>query len=168
MDSIIKNHGDPYKPLFMPNLATTFACVFARSNEKDRSSLFKLRSTWTPIFPSERLYALDLKVQTIDPAWPLAAKPPGHGAPNAGGAGPNIHINPAVFARQSSVGETDRESEEIKRMERELMDLKKKKLQLELEATRKEVAQVIKFILKSWSIRTGILAVSLGIWESGP
>lgn len=56
-------------------------------DEKTRQSLYKLRQTWNDIFPERKLYALDLKVNQIDPAWPITASPP------ADGIG-NIHVNP--------------------------------------------------------------------------
>lgn len=149
LDSIIKNHGDPYRPLFSKNLTSTFTTVFTKSNEKIRAALFKLRNTWTPIFPAAKLYQLDMAVKKLDPAWPISAKPPAKAnihikPPGSGSGSANIHINPAVFGRQQSQSppETDKEGEEMKRMEKELKELKRKKLELELENARKEFAQV--------------------------
>lgn len=52
-------------------------------DENTRKSLFKLRSTWDDIFPATKLYTLDVKVNSIDPAWPI--KPLQN---------PSIHVNP--------------------------------------------------------------------------
>lgn len=53
-------------------------------DEKIRSQMFKLRETWHEVFPSTKLYQLDVKVNLIDPAWPIQAQP--HQS--------NIHVNP--------------------------------------------------------------------------
>lgn len=47
--------------------------------------MYKLRQTWPDIIPNKQLYLLDVKVQRIDPAWPITAKAPEHGV---------IHVNP--------------------------------------------------------------------------
>ena len=98
MDSIVKNHSDPYKKLFAGNVVPTFAHVFKYSQEKARAALFKLRGTWNDIFSSATLIELDRAVNKLDPAWPIA-KPkvsPVVSHPT------NIHINPAVFGRTST------------------------------------------------------------------
>lgn len=46
--------------------------------------MFKLRETWHDVFPATKLYQLDVKVNLIDPAWPIQAQP--HQS--------NIHVNP--------------------------------------------------------------------------
>ena len=51
LDSIVKNHGDPYRSVFQPNLVSTFAAVFeAIEDPRIRISLHKLRNTWNSIF----------------------------------------------------------------------------------------------------------------------
>lgn len=55
-------------------------------DEATRKSLFKLRSTWDEIFPLKKLYALDVRVNSIDPAWPIKPLPPNVNA--------SIHVNP--------------------------------------------------------------------------
>lgn len=56
-------------------------------NEKVREKLFALRQTWAEIFPATKMYALDVKVNHIDPGWPIVAKlPPAKS--------PAIHVNP--------------------------------------------------------------------------
>jgi cytoskeletal protein RodZ len=37
--------------------------------------LYKLRLTWTDIFPRGKLYAIDIKANEIDPNWPLITPP---------------------------------------------------------------------------------------------
>lgn len=49
--------------------------------------MFKLRQTWNEVFPAKKLYALDVRVQCIDPAWPITAPPPTL----------SIHVNPRFF-----------------------------------------------------------------------
>lgn len=55
-------------------------------DENTRKSLFKLRSTWDEIFPLKKLYALDVRVNSVDPAWPIKPLPPNVNA--------SIHVNP--------------------------------------------------------------------------
>ena len=57
-------------------------------DEKTRQAMFKLRQTWNDLFPSHKLYALDIKVHQVDPAWPITAPPP---SPEAS---TSIHVNP--------------------------------------------------------------------------
>ncbi|KAH9496037.1 hypothetical protein Btru_014990 [Bulinus truncatus] len=86
IDSIIKNLSTTdYPQLFAQCIVQIFCGVFEEVDEKTRTSLYKLRQTWVEIIPNKQLYILDRKVQLIDPAWPITAKPPEHG---------NIHVNP--------------------------------------------------------------------------
>lgn len=55
-------------------------------DENTRKSLFKLRSTWDDVFPLKKLYALDVRVNSVDPAWPIKPLPPTVNA--------SIHVNP--------------------------------------------------------------------------
>lgn len=63
-------------------------------DENTRKSLFKLRSTWDDVFPPKKLYALDVRVNSVDPAWPIKPLPPN--------ANPSIHVNPK-FLKQVGV-----------------------------------------------------------------
>ncbi|KAK1875209.1 Pre-mRNA cleavage complex 2 protein Pcf11 [Dissostichus eleginoides] len=87
VDSIVKNVGGEYLAVFAKNLITSFICVFEKVDENTRKSLFKLRSTWEDVFPLKKLYALDVRVNSVDPAWPIKALPPS--VSNA-----SIHVNP--------------------------------------------------------------------------
>lgn len=55
-------------------------------DENTRKSLFKLRSTWDDVFPLKKLYSLDVRVNSLDPAWPIKPLPPTVNA--------SIHVNP--------------------------------------------------------------------------
>lgn len=46
--------------------------------------MYALRLTWNEVFPSQKLYALDVKVKRIDNNWPITAKQ----------VPPSIHVNP--------------------------------------------------------------------------
>ena len=117
LDSILKNHTRPYHELLQQNIVSIFTNVFQNvprdQTEKCRTSLYKLRVTWTDhYFSPTKLLQLDRKIQTIDPNWPIipskkaglvdrkvetdvqdtAIRTPGQ----------SIHINPAVFGRQPS------------------------------------------------------------------
>lgn len=162
LDSILKNHTKPYHELLQQNIVAVFSHVFQNAPrpeaEKIRSSLYKLRLTWTDnYFTLNTLLQLDNKIKTMDPNWPVVPSkknPPQNIGAQSGGnvqrtPGQSILINPAVFGRQSSsasssnnVEDSDkvkRYEEELKRKELELMELKMKKEQLELEAMRKDL-----------------------------
>ena len=51
--------------------------------------MYKLRQTWNEIFPRSKLYALDVQVHKIDPAWPITAPAPETVS--------SIHVNPKFF-----------------------------------------------------------------------
>ncbi|XP_037604687.1 LOW QUALITY PROTEIN: pre-mRNA cleavage complex 2 protein Pcf11 [Sebastes umbrosus] len=94
VDSIVKNVGGEYLAVFAKNLITSFICVFEKVDENTRKSLFKLRSTWDDVFPLKKLYALDVRVNSVDPAWPIKPLPP------TVNASASIHVNPK-FLKQS-------------------------------------------------------------------
>jgi len=83
LDSIIKNHTDPYAVLFQQNIVSVFASVFKVSNEKIRAQLFKLRGTWNIFFAHQKLNQLDRRIREIDPAWPMMDPKRMHSAPPA-------------------------------------------------------------------------------------
>ncbi|CAH1802866.1 unnamed protein product, partial [Owenia fusiformis] len=86
IDSIMKNvHEGNYVQAFTNNIVQTFCGVFEKVDEKTRQSMFKLRQTWSTLFPGHKLYAIDVRVSGIDPAWPITAKAPESGS---------IHVNP--------------------------------------------------------------------------
>lgn len=64
-------------------------------NEKVREKMFSLRQTWNEVFPQSKLYALDIKINSIDPGWPITAqlKTP---------KSPAIHVNPMFLKNQVS------------------------------------------------------------------
>ena len=63
-------------------------------DEKTRQAMFKLRQTWADLFPNKKLYTLDLRVNHIDPAWPISAP-----APQT--ATTSIHVNPKFLLKVS-------------------------------------------------------------------
>merc|ERR1719312_1979849 len=108
MDSICKNHCEPYATLFQKNILFTFSYVFSKSDEKVRGSMYKLRHTWTsaPLF-SSKLRDLDIKIRDVDPAWPMlksyAPAPPASAAMrSAPAAGQRILINPKFTQAQTA------------------------------------------------------------------
>jgi len=56
--------------------------------------MFKLRQTWNDLFPNKKLYTLDVRVNSIDPAWPITAP-----APQT--ASTSIHVNPKFLLKVS-------------------------------------------------------------------
>lgn len=145
IDSIVKNVGKEYVSLFTQNIVSTFCSVFEQVDEKIRSQMFKLRQTWNEVFPAKKLYALDARVHSIDPAWPITAPPP-HG---------RIHVNPkflnpasnnTTLLNQPPTPETSTGSittiadsamrEELLKKQKELLELQKRKVELELLQTK--------------------------------
>ncbi|XP_054263515.1 uncharacterized protein LOC128986927 isoform X2 [Macrosteles quadrilineatus] len=85
IDSIMKNVGKAYINLFTQNIVQCFTATFEKVDEKTREQMFKLRQTWSDVFPQKVIYALDAKVHQIDPAWPLGSPPS------------TVHLNPKFF-----------------------------------------------------------------------
>ncbi|KAF5906966.1 pre-mRNA cleavage complex 2 protein Pcf11-like, partial [Clarias magur] len=143
VDSIVKNVGGQYLEVFTKNLITSFICVFEKVDENTRKCLFKLRSTWDEIFPLKKLYALDVRVNSIDPAWPIKPLPPNVNA--------SIHVNPKFLkpteeiAPHPPVSEKNLAEEQIIRQQllakqKQLLELQQKKIELELEQTKAQLA----------------------------
>ena len=63
-------------------------------DENTRASMWKLRQTWNDVFPAKKLFSLDVRVQSIDPAWPITA------SPTSVSSG-SIHVNPRFFSMVS-------------------------------------------------------------------
>lgn len=68
--------------------------ILLQVDERTRKKLYELRHTWNEVFPKSRLYGLDVKIQSIDPAWPLAT---GSSTTPQAVSKPNIHINPNII-----------------------------------------------------------------------
>ncbi|KAF7697080.1 pre-mRNA cleavage complex 2 protein Pcf11 [Silurus meridionalis] len=143
VDSIVKNVGGQYLEVFAKNLVTSFICVFEKVDENTRKCLFKLRSTWDEIFPLKKLYALDVRVNSLDPAWPIKPLPPNVNA--------SIHVNPKFLkptedaAPPPAVTEKNLAEEQIIRQQllakqKQLLELQQKKIELELEQTKAQLA----------------------------
>ena len=102
IDSICKNHGSPYKEMFNHNLVFNFAFIFKHVCKEIRSLLYELRSTWEGIyqvFPPIVLHQLDLRMNKIDPAWPVTYPKPTSSAPvpfDPSASKSKTHINPAM------------------------------------------------------------------------
>lgn len=121
IDSIVKNVGQAYKALFNVKIANIFCDVFGVVNEKVREKMYALRQTWNDVFPQNKLYTLDVKVNHIDPGWPITAKP------NVQLNKPAIHVNPNFLKNKNARVLT----EELQRRQMELLELQKKKQELE-------------------------------------
>ncbi|KAK0076830.1 hypothetical protein PV325_004802, partial [Microctonus aethiopoides] len=142
IDSIVKNVNGAYLKLFTENIVNTFCSVFEEVNEKTRVSMWKLRQTWDDVFPSKKLFSLDVRVKGIDPAWPITASSP---TMSSG----SIHLNPRFLSMSQSsptpaatpVKVPSEESvsvseaamrEQLLKKQRELLELQKQKIELEL------------------------------------
>ncbi|CAJ1063639.1 pre-mRNA cleavage complex 2 protein Pcf11 isoform X2 [Xyrichtys novacula] len=170
VDSIVKNVGGEYLAVFAKNLITSFICVFEKVDENTRKSLFKLRSTWDDVFPLKKLYALDVRVNSVDVAWPIKPLPPTINA--------SIHVNPKFLKQseevsspppvsptqqpppapppaaapappppaatpavsQSSVTQEQLIRQQLLAKQKQLLELQQKKIELELEQTKAQLA----------------------------
>ncbi|KAM4048171.1 pre-mRNA cleavage complex 2 protein Pcf11 [Anomaloglossus baeobatrachus] len=167
MDSIVKNVGRNYQTAFAKNIVSTFVNVFEKVDENTRKSLYKLRSTWDEIFPSKKLYALDVRVQQVDPAWPIKPLPPNINSPS-------IHVNPKFLnksdeasksatpapkpapvpkpapaprappvvaeVQKSALSQEQVIRQQLLMKQKQLLELQQKKLELELEQTKAQLA----------------------------
>ncbi|XP_034938196.1 uncharacterized protein Pcf11 isoform X2 [Chelonus insularis] len=141
IDSIVKNVNGAYLKLFTENIVNTFCGVFEKVDEVTRASMWKLRQTWNDVFPAKKLYSLDVRVQSIDPAWPITAPEPVI-------ASGSIHLNPR-FLSMSPVSTTpivapvkvppgepvsvsEAAMRELLKKQKELLELQKQKIELEL------------------------------------
>uniref|UniRef100_A0A8C9R3S9 Pre-mRNA cleavage complex 2 protein Pcf11 n=1 Tax=Scleropages formosus TaxID=113540 RepID=A0A8C9R3S9_SCLFO len=154
VDSIVKNVGGEYLTVFAKNLVTTFLLVFSKVDDNTRKSLFKLRSTWDEIFPLKKLYALDVRVNSIDPAWPVKPLPPNVNA--------SIHVNPKFLkpteevalpsgnntpqatatpiVSEKSLTQEQAIRQQLLAKQKQLLELQQKKIELELEQTKAQLA----------------------------
>ncbi|CAK1542774.1 unnamed protein product [Leptosia nina] len=137
VDSIIKNVGGAYTQKFSQTIVNMFTKTFKQVDEKVRSQMFKLRETWHEVFPSTKLYQLDVKVNLIDPAWPIQAQP--HQS--------NIHSSPAPSSSALSE-EEERMRNILAKKEQELLMLQRKKVEMELEQTRRQLQLAEKSTIK--------------------
>ncbi|XP_062128214.1 uncharacterized protein LOC133840419 isoform X4 [Drosophila sulfurigaster albostrigata] len=145
IDSIIKNVKSSYVQLFGQCIVNIFLHAFesvqhspSQVLEKVRERMYLLRQTWNEVFPASKMYALDVKVKRLDNNWPITAKP---------SQATKIHVNPAIhvnpdFLKTGMVSmpvnntlQSDME-EILQAKTRELLELKKRKLELELEQTK--------------------------------
>ncbi|XP_011684445.1 PREDICTED: uncharacterized protein LOC105447883 isoform X2 [Wasmannia auropunctata] len=142
IDSIVKNVNGDYLNLFTQNIVNTFCGVFEKVDENTRASMWKLRQTWNDVFPPKKLFSLDVRVNSIDPAWPVTA-------PSASIPSGSIHVNPRFLSMPQQTatsivppvklppGEPITTSEaamreQLLKKQRELLELQKKKIELEL------------------------------------
>ncbi|KAH8384791.1 hypothetical protein KR093_008328 [Drosophila rubida] len=165
IDSIIKNVKSSYVQLFGQCIVNIFLNAFesvqhspSQVLEKVRERMYLLRQTWNEVFPASKMYALDVKVKRLDNNWPITAKP---SQATKIHVNPAIHVNPdflktvsylveyknrhplnQVVAPQGMVpmpvnNTLQSDMEEILQAKtRELLELKKRKLELELEQTK--------------------------------
>ncbi|KAM4547606.1 pre-mRNA cleavage complex 2 protein Pcf11 [Fundulus diaphanus] len=163
VDSIVKNVGGEYLAVFAKNLIASFICVFEKVDENTRKSLFKLRSTWDEVFPLKKLYALDVRVNSHDPAWPIKPLPPNVNS--------SIHVNPrflkqpeekaspqpapakpaavapgpqaAPAAPPSSLTQEQLIRQQLLAKQKQLLELQQKKIELELEQTKAQLGGLV-------------------------
>ena len=171
LDSICKNVGHIYVTLFTQNIVSTFCETFEKVDEKTRLSLYKLRQTWSSIFPARKLYAIDHRIHNkLDPAWPITAP-----KPDATQSGSNstktdlksvvkqpnttknsntaltpqqqVHINPKFLNDKNlhpPTSAADPQAELAKQLiqkQNELLQIQKQKLEFDLMAEKRKLAE---------------------------
>ncbi|KFB43760.1 AGAP001271-PA-like protein [Anopheles sinensis] len=129
VDSIVKNVGKQYQSLFSQVIVNMFCGVFETVNEKIREKMYSLRQTWNEVFPQSKLFALDIKVHSMDPGWPITAQ-----------LKPKIHVNPMFLKATVRVPESSMH-QQLQDKHRELLELQARKLELELFATKKRIEE---------------------------
>ncbi|OWF46603.1 uncharacterized protein LOC110455499 isoform X2 [Mizuhopecten yessoensis] len=152
IDSIVKNlPKTTYPSLFSHNIVSVFCGMFEKVDEKTRQCMFKVRQTWNEIFPNRKLYAVDVRVNLVDPAWPVTAQPPVESS---------IHVNPKFLAAKQQKEEEEiledddliihdtvtEEQEALMRQQliakqQELLKLQQQRLELELKETKAKLDQ---------------------------
>lgn len=102
--------------------------------------MFNLRQTWNEVFPQTKLYALDVKVNVMDNNWPITAKV----VPKS------VHVNPNFLKPKSAPAAPNPEDllKQMQAKERELLELRQRKIELELLVTKKKIAEQEKEIQK--------------------
>uniref|UniRef100_A0A182VVW6 Pre-mRNA cleavage complex 2 protein Pcf11 n=1 Tax=Anopheles minimus TaxID=112268 RepID=A0A182VVW6_9DIPT len=130
VDSIVKNVGKQYQTLFSQVIVNMFCGVFQTVNEKIREKMFSLRQTWNEVFQQSKLYTLDVKINSIDPGWPITAQL----KPKAS----SIHLNP-MFLKGNEP--TLAMQQKLRDKQRELLQLQARKLELELLTTKKRILE---------------------------
>lgn len=98
--------------------------------------MFNLRMTWNEVFPQTKLYTLDVKVNVMDNNWPITAKV----VPKS------VHVNPNFLKNQTPETQAQAKAQEdllhqMQAKERELLELKQRKIELELMVTKKKIAE---------------------------
>ncbi|XP_061504313.1 uncharacterized protein LOC1281907 [Anopheles gambiae] len=133
VDSIVKNVGKQYQTLFSQVIVNMFCGVFQTVNEKIREKMFSLRQTWNDVFQQSKLYTLDVKINSIDPGWPITAQLKSK-TPTA------IHVNP-MFLKANGPEPTIAMQQQLRDKQRELLELQARKLELELLTTKKRIME---------------------------
>uniref|UniRef100_A0A182K1H3 CID domain-containing protein n=1 Tax=Anopheles christyi TaxID=43041 RepID=A0A182K1H3_9DIPT len=110
-----------------------FCGVFQTVNEKIREKMFSLRQTWNDVFQQSKLYTLDVKINSIDPGWPITAQLKSKGPPA-------IHVNP-MFLKANGPEPTIAMQQQLRDKQRELLELQARKLELELLTTKKRIME---------------------------
>lgn len=96
--------------------------------------MFNLRQTWNEVFPQTKLYALDVKVNVMDNNWPITAKV----VPKS------VHVNPNFLKQEVAKVQPQGKDvlyQQMQAKERELLELKQRKIELELMVTKKKIAE---------------------------
>ncbi|XP_015187887.1 PREDICTED: uncharacterized protein LOC107072450 isoform X2 [Polistes dominula] len=175
IDSIVKNVNGTYLNLFTQNIVNTFCGVFEKVDENTRASMWKLRQTWNDVFPAKKLFSLDVRVQSIDPAWPITASPTSISSGS-------IHVNPRFLTMPQQTATsivqpivspvklppgdpvTATEAvmrEQLLKKQKELLELQKKKIELELLQAKASLEQQQRQLDKqAGSLKTEIIVPS--------
>ncbi|GFS64096.1 pre-mRNA cleavage complex 2 protein Pcf11 [Trichonephila inaurata madagascariensis] len=142
VDSIMKNIGGQYIILFSKHMVSLFTSVFAKVDEATRSALYKLRQTWNDLLFKNVLYEIDCKVNSIDPAWPITAKPTVN--MNVTPAKNTIHVNPKfVGGNAPQASNPPRNPAKVSATKKNEISLKEKEELLEMKMKQDQMLKLI-------------------------
>ncbi|CAG9820212.1 unnamed protein product [Phaedon cochleariae] len=157
IDCIVKNVGGTYTSLFSQNIVSMFCGVFTAVDEKTRAEMFKLRQTWNDVFPQKKLYAIDVQINLLDPAWPVTALPPSNSiyfnpkflqTNAAPPTKPKAETEPTPRLSSANPANVNKETllmqEKLIQKQKELLELQQKKLELEVLQTQVKLQEQIK------------------------
>ena len=111
--------------------------------------MYKVRQTWVDMFSARRLFVLDVKVNKIDPKWPITPLPPEENSSASGASAqsgtnqtqPPVKSNAQTVPTNATTGSSTNNfsNDSIAAKEEELRRLKERQLELQLEKQRRLV-----------------------------
>uniref|UniRef100_G1LF80 PCF11 cleavage and polyadenylation factor subunit n=1 Tax=Ailuropoda melanoleuca TaxID=9646 RepID=G1LF80_AILME len=172
---------------FAKEIVSLIEAQTAKVDENTRKSLFKLRSTWDEIFPLKKLYALDVRVNSLDPAWPIKPLPPNvntssihvnpkflnkspeePSTPGTVVSSPSISTPPIVPDIQKNLTQEQLIRQQLLAKQKQLLELQQKKLELELEQAKAQLAVSLSVQQETSNLGSGSVPSKLHVPQIPP